>query len=112
MKMYTNETGDVMFRHTPAILWKGRSLDNSKTVYSDRLFEWDSEKFRLCMDSVFNNTGQLFYDKKMADVEKFLSLYFDKDVELVAMQECENTFNGYPYWRFDYKEKELELELH
>lgn len=62
-------------------------------VYSDRLWEWDPEKFRDSHEKVFGTRGQGFNWKDVEGISRFLSLYFGENVRVV---------NGYPYWRFCY----------
>ena len=88
------------------VLWRNsKDINASDTVYSDRLYQWDWEKYNKCCYEIFGNTGQYFDNRKPEDIEKFLSLYFGNEVKLcVLMQYC-NKATGFPYWRFDYKEK-------
>lgn len=80
---------------------------NDKCVYSDRMFEWDSEKFNECCKEVFGNSGQLFGNRKPDGIQKFLRLYFeDDDIFLTGIMEGCNMSNGYPYWIFYYTSKE------
>lgn len=105
---YVNLRGDVVTRnpqthpysYDPFLLWKGDYKEGDSIVYSDRLISWDHEKFNKCCMEVFNNKGQNFNNRKPKDIEKFLSLYFDKDIKLTAIEEGCNVSNGYPYWIF------------
>ena len=74
-----------------------------QTVYSDRLYQWDSEKFNTCCELVWGNRGQHFDKRTKSSIEQFLSLYMDKNVEVVYI-EPQTGYNGYTVWRFDYKE--------
>ena len=89
------------------ILWKDESFNiNSYTaVYSDRLWEWDSTKYDKCCQEVFKNTGQRFDNRKPELIEKFLSLYFEKEIKLTAIIQGCNQQSGFPYWAFLYVEK-------
>lgn len=75
--------------------------------YSDRLLQWDSKKFATCMKEVWGErAGQYFDNKEPKDIEKFLSLYHGKNLELTGIEKACNQWNGYPYWIFYYKDKE------
>lgn len=83
-----------------------KNYDEGKAhvVYSDRLWEWDSKKYNKCCREVFGNQGQFFSNRKPEDIERFLSLYFGKEVKLTAILQGCNAGNGYPYWVFLYEE--------
>lgn len=69
--------------------------------HSDRMWECDPEKYNKCCRSVWNNSGQYFYDREPEDIEKFLQLYFDDpSIKLTGVEESCNSSNGYPYWTF------------
>lgn len=76
-------------------------IEPNTTLYSDRLWQWDSDKYNKCNNEVFGNTSQYFNISEHKKIEKFLSLYLDKPVKLVKIKEEINVSNGYPYWRFD-----------
>lgn len=76
----------------------------SETVYSDRLYQWDSEKYAKCSLEVWGNVGQWFNNRKPEEIGKFLSLYMDTKIKLTAIVEGCNVSNGYPYWAFYYEE--------
>ena len=77
-------------------------VDNS--VYSDRLYGWDSKKFNEVCINIWGNQGQCFYsDRQPEDVEKFLRLVINNEnIVLKRILRYENASNGYPYWRFDF----------
>jgi hypothetical protein len=77
--------------------------ENTQTVYSDRLMQWDYDKFNRCCMNVWENQGQYFDNRQPKDIEKFLSLYLGKDINLTLMLEGCNVSNGYPYWVFFYE---------
>lgn len=81
-------------------------VENKSVVYSDRLWQWDSGKYDKCCQEVFGDTGQYFSRRKPEDIERFLSLYFGDEIELLAILEGCNQGNGYPYWIFFYDKKE------
>lgn len=88
------------------VIWKSPDFEEADCcVYHDRMMSWNWDKFAEACHRVWGNGGQMFHNRHPKDIEKFLSLYFDKDVELtLVMQGC-NVSNGYPYWVFGYKEK-------
>lgn len=86
-------------------------LGKCNIVYSNRLLEWDREKYNKCCEEVFGNTGQFFYDRDPKDIETFLSKYFGEEIVLkVIIQGC-NYSNGYHYWKFYYEKKESETTV-
>jgi len=87
--------------------WKGRDFERTDAaVYSDRLRQWDGKAFADAVHEVWptNPGGQMFYGKNPKDVEKFLCLYFKKQVHLTGILRGCNVSNGYPYWIFAYRE--------
>lgn len=77
------------------------------TVYSDRLYQWDYEKYNnYCME-IWGDRGQYFYNRTHGDIEKFLGLYFDKEIVLNVIMEGCNVASGYPYWVFIFNYKEV-----
>lgn len=86
-----------------ALIWNTKKdIEAEHTVYSDRLYQWDSKKYNECCEKVWHNHGQYFDSRKPDEIERFLSLYYDRDITLVSIYEYENASNGFPYWRFDY----------
>ena len=75
-------------------------------VYSDRMLQWDRKAFENAVHKVWptKSENQMFYDRKPEDLNKFLNLYFGKDVTLTAVLQGCNISNGYPYWIFAYRE--------
>lgn len=86
-----------------------KTTDKTRTVYSDRLFQWDPEKYNRCCMAIWNNNGQWFHHRKPTDIEKFLSMYFDKPITLNLSVCIENRATGFPCWRFDYTENKSRL---
>ena len=74
---------------------------SNNSVYSDRLYQWDSEKYNTCCQKIWGNEGQSFYGRDAESIEKFLRLYFDnQDIVLCKIVRYENVASGYPYWHF------------
>jgi hypothetical protein len=90
------------YSYEPYVLWKGDYKKTDHVVYSDRLMQWDYDKFNKCCMKVWNNEGQYFDNRKPNDIENFLSKYYDKEIKLTAIMEGCNVSNGYPYWIFFY----------
>lgn len=82
----------------------GKNEEITGTVYSDRMLQWDWDKYNKCTKEVFGDTRQMFYDATPSQIEALLQLYFQKPtLKLILMMEYCNVSNGYPVWRFDYK---------
>lgn len=75
-----------------------------KCVYSDRMYQWNPDKYNMCALEVFGDTGQFFYNRSNEDIEKFISMYLGYKVVLLAVHVEDNASNGYPYWVFLYEE--------
>lgn len=71
--------------------------------YSDRLRQWDGEKYnRLCRKH-FDNQGDYWYltERTPAKVEAFLRDYHDApELHLQEIWEGCNVANGFPVWHF------------
>jgi len=95
------------YNYDPFVIWENGEENNS-SVYSDRMLQWDWNKFNECAKKVFGNEGQIFYDRDPEDIEKFLRLYFDEPNLILCRitQHC-NQSTGYPLWRFDYKKENI-----
>lgn len=87
------------------VLHKSKDFNEITTywVYSDRLMEWNYERFESACEAVWHNRGQLFYNRTPKDINKFLNLYFGKEVGLTAVVQGCNGSNGCPYWIFGYE---------
>ena len=89
------------------VIWVSKKFNKSKIYsaeYSDRMLEWDIEKFSRCLQEVFGNQGQSFDNRDPKDVEKFLIKYFGHKLKLVAIEKCCNLSTGYPIWIFHFKD--------
>ena len=86
-----------------------KAIDFDKTtdtVYSDRMLQWNSEKFNACHMHVFGDEGQYFDCRKPELIEQFLREYFDFGLSLTGIEEGCNYSNGYPYWVFYFRRTE------
>lgn len=94
------------YSYSPYVIWKNEyTQKQSCTVYSDRLIQWDYNKYNECCRNVWGNEEQYFDGRNPKDIEKFLSMYFNKEIKLTAIMEGCNVSNGYPYWIFFYENK-------
>lgn len=80
--------------------------ETDDVCYSDRLMQWDMDKFNSICKGIWGNTGQYFDNRRPTDIETFLCDYFGREVILTAILKGCNYGNGYPYWVFAYRDKE------
>ena len=79
----------------------GENSEFNSMAYSDRLLQWDWDKFNECCRKVWNNHGQLFGDRKPKQIEQFLQIYYNNPkLKLVVIMEGCNVSSGYPIWAF------------
>lgn len=74
---------------------------SNMTVYSDRLWQWDPEKYEFARQKVFKDKGQVFWGETKKKCSEFLSLYFGREIKVINMYDHENVSNGMPLTRFD-----------
>lgn len=83
-----------------------RNGENSQikaSVYSDRLFQWDPDKYDSLCVKHFGDEGQYFNNREPDAIQEFLREYTGREtLELIAIEEGANVSNGYPYWVFHY----------
>lgn len=92
------------YSYSPFRIYKRNWSSNDLSVDSDRLFEWDSEKYDRLSEEVFGNTGQYFFRRYPEEIQLFLQRYFNRRILITGIMECCNASNGYPYWTFYYKD--------
>ena len=95
------------YNYDEFVVWKkegANDIERDSAVYSDRLWEWDHEKYNKFCQEVFGDKGQQFNSRNPDGIEKFLSLYFEKEVMLTAIVQGCNQSSGFPYWIFFYRE--------
>lgn len=78
-------------------------IEGSVGVYSDRMSQWDREKYSECCKK-FLKGGQYLRRLSPAQVTKFMSHYLGYRVKVTALAEGCNVSNGYPYWVIFYEE--------
>jgi hypothetical protein len=82
----------------------GENSEATGTIYSDRLFQWDPEKYDILCEKHFGNSGQMWGHRDPDKIRDFLSEYTgDVELQIVFIMEYCNQANGYPYWRFEIK---------
>jgi hypothetical protein len=86
-------------------LWRNfekSDMDGIDSVYSDRMRDWEPEKFEAAMEAA----GKGWLDKMTEDRAKaFIKVYYDGKYECVGFGRCCNVSNGYPIGIFFLKEK-------
>lgn len=92
------------YSYEPFVQWIGDyHKEKSHSVYSDRMFQWDSEKYNNYCEEIFGNHGQYFDNRDPNKINQFLNKYFGKEIKLTAILQCCNVSSGFPYWRFIYE---------
>jgi hypothetical protein len=77
------------------LLGSKREVEGATSAYSDRMREWDREKYTAMM----HGGGDYGWRKAtLVDASEMLSAYWAKPVRAVAIAEGCNVSNGYPYW--------------
>lgn len=71
--------------------------------YSDRLWQWDYEKARKACEGIEGRMTHWGPDS----ASKFLSAYYGRPIECLALAEGCNPSSGYPYWIFWYRHAEV-----
>ena len=108
MELYMNASGSYWNSNSYTVYESYDFQSNDKVVYSDRLYQWDNKKYKDAAIKAFNGyRGQYFNDFTPNQIQKFLSIYFNKEVILTKVIKEENVSNGYPYWVFFYRDKEI-----
>lgn len=93
------------YSYDPFTIFRHKTETPEHSVYTDRMYKWDSKKFDALCTEYFGNTSQYFDNRDPKKIEAFLSAYLDKDVILCEIIEYCDVSSGYPTWRLDYKEK-------
>lgn len=96
----TREKSSHPYSYDEFYIWRDRDLTGSGADYSDRLAQWDYEKFRRCT-APFKKRFDHF---SRADCARFLSDYFGRPIVATALVEGCNASSGYPYWIFFHKD--------
>jgi len=74
--------------------------EHQRADYSDRLQQWDYDKFKKCMEEAGNVSGELHFRWGNRDqVTKLMRLYYDDPkLEVVKVVKQCNANSGYPLW--------------
>lgn len=91
------------YSYDPIVVFRNFQLESDNTVWSDRLFQWDYEKYNKLCTKHFGNESQYWYDRNPELVESFLSDYVGYEIKLVRITESCNVSSGFPVWSFDFK---------
>lgn len=107
---------EYMYSYSPILRYQGNDTDhpNLSSVYHDRMWGWDYDKYRRCAKEAYGDAGQMGLENhSITQHEKLLRSFFDDEtIVLVRLIEYCNASNGYPCYRFDYystKEKTDEM---
>lgn len=73
----------------------------NRTFYSDRLRQWDLEKYNRVATKVLGSPMQMYYGVENEKLEKLLIEYFGEKLTLVKVSVSEHAASGFPIWRFD-----------
>ena len=92
-------------KYGDSIIFDRPNLKADDTVYSDRLFQWEPDKFNELCKKYWGNTRQGFHGRKADEIEKFLCDYFGKTIIITQIITGLNKSNGYPYWGFSFTYK-------
>jgi hypothetical protein len=87
------------------VVWKSeqdkRGIPGLGDAYSDRLLQWDRDKYNRCAEAVWGDHRQMFGSSEVAEIEQFLRLYCgDAGLVLTCILEGCNVSSGYPLWFF------------
>jgi len=112
---YLKDLNGKMVKRTPwthpynydeFVVWESGTKRGCSADYSDRLLQWDRQKFEECCLKVFGNKGQSFDNRTPEAIEKFLCLYYKEPIYLTTIVQGCNASSGYPYWIFFYNRAE------
>lgn len=90
------------YSYDPFVIFKADGASNN-TIYTDRLRQWDYEKYSELSKKHFGNDGQFWRDRDPQKIESFLQDWLgDEKVKLILIEEHCNVSTGCPLWRLDY----------
>jgi len=86
------------------VTWRGgENSEVNNTIYSDRLLQWDYDKYNKLSEKHFGNQGQIFFDRSPEKIQSFLRDWCNSPkLKLILVMEYCNVSSGYPCWRFDF----------
>lgn len=97
-RMFTFENG--IWDSNEVII--NKDIKANDTIYSDRLYQWHSQKHDDLCEKYFHNQGQYWDDREPELIQSFLSDYLGHNIILTKITREENASTGYPYWKFDF----------
>lgn len=100
----TNPKSTHPYSYSEFYIWGYAAGKEASTdaVYSDRLAQWDREKFERCCREVVPN--KRWDQMGSGEVSKWLTAYFGRPIVATALAEGCNVSNGYPYWIIWFKD--------
>jgi hypothetical protein len=100
------EQHDHPYSYSEFFIYGDRQVIRSKgleAVYSDRLQQWDYEKYERCCEEHPKAWRRPVGDR--AAMSAWMTAYMGKPVDVVALAEGCNVSSGYPYWIVWFREK-------
>lgn len=99
---------DHPYSYDTFLVWRsGPNLEANRSLWSDRLYQWDAQKYNRCRNEVFGNHGQYWHEEP-EKIEQFLRLYYDDpELRLIYIEESCNQASGFPVWHFAVKRSSL-----
>jgi len=79
-----------------------------RSMYSDRMYSWDADKYNRCCHAIWGDHGQRFdLSRTPKEIEHFLRLYVDDDTLVLTriVEDC-SPASGSPTWHFAFKVSE------
>lgn len=98
---------DYPYSYDFFVIWKKDYIkEKSNVLYSDRLRQWDRQKYDDCCMEVWGDKRHSFYSRNPEEIEAFLYKYIGKNIKLTVVMEGCNISSGYPIWSFHYENLE------
>lgn len=92
------------YSYDPIRLWGDEKAEASSSAYTDRLMQWDSDKYSLLSKKHFTRGHPSWGAEHAKEIEAFLQDYIDdKTLKLVSITEFCNVSSGYPVWLLRWK---------
>lgn len=95
------------YSYTCFISWSDFNVIPNGSVYTDRLWQWNSHKYDKLCNEHFGDKGQCWSGRNSKKVQEFLRDYLDKpNLKLAFIKQSCNRSNGFPYWCLAYNHGE------
>lgn len=90
------------YSYSEFVTWRnGQNSEINDSVYSDRLYGWDPQKYNSLCQKHFENKGHNWSSRHPTKIQQFLRDYMDnQEIRLIVIVQGCNVSNGYPYWIF------------